>query len=160
MSASAPANLYSLDDYGTLTVATDDDTDVPIGGVTDVSAVASHSIERLHTADSNKIADQLQHEFSVDVEIGFMYWDGSFAEQWLGGSGSTGTSYTDTTSPQKFTLDGTFDSRDDSNQIDMTIEGITFEEMPLIEASNGEYVSWELSGTGEDVTTYDVSAPA
>jgi hypothetical protein len=160
MSASAPANLYTLDDYGTLTIETSGGTATPIGGVTEVEAMANVSIEELHTADSIKVADKLQHEFNVDVSIGFMFWDGTFAEQWLGGDGSTGTSMADTTTPQKYTLNGTFQSRDSSQEIDMAIEGITFESIPLMTGSNGEYTSWDLDGSGEDVTTYSVSAPA
>lgn len=157
--ASAPGDLYTLDDYATLTVETSGATETAVGGITDFTVTTSVEIERLETADSIKVVDQLQHGHRVEVEIEFMFWDGDFAAQWLGGDGSTGTSMADTTSPQEYTLNATLPSRDGSNEISMTVEGITFEEIPLVEASDGEYVSWNLSGTGTDVTTYEVAAP-
>lgn len=160
MSASAPADVYTLDDYTTLDLNTSGGTTVGVAGVQEVTVVANVSMEQLYTADSIKIADQLQHEAAIEVEIGYSYWDGDVAAQWLGGDGSTATSLTDTTSPQKYELSGTFQSRDGSNQIDATVTGITFEEMPLMDASRGEYVQWDLSGTGEDVTNYDITTPA
>jgi hypothetical protein len=32
------------------------------------------------------------------------------------------------------------------------VTGITFEEMPIIAVSRGEFIQWDLSGVGEDLT--------
>jgi hypothetical protein len=153
------SNIYVLQNYNTLDLATDGGgTATPVAGIQEVTLVSEMSMEQLYTADSIKIADQMQHEAAINVEIGYSFWDGDVAAQWLGGGGdATSTSLSDTSKPQKYQITANFKSRDDGQQIDLTVEGITFESMPLIEASRGEFVQWDLSGTGEDVTNYDVT---
>jgi hypothetical protein len=130
---------------------------VPIAGIQGVTIVPNVSIERLYTADSIKIEAQQQFEHAVDVGIEYALWDqdATFVQQWLGGSGSSASSMTDTTDPQKFTLDGVFDSVNGDRTLTTQVTGITFEEMPVIDTEMGEYVSRDLSGTGEDMA--DVS---
>jgi hypothetical protein len=155
------SEIFTLQDFSTLDLSTDaGSTETPVAGIQDVTIIPNVSIETLYTADSIKVADKMQHEAAVNVEIGYAFFDGAVVEQWLGGSGSTGTSLTDTSDPQEYSITGTFDSRDDSMQINVTVEGITFEEMPIFDASRGEYAQWDLSGTGTDITNFDVSAPA
>jgi hypothetical protein len=153
--------IYTLQNFETLDLTeADGDTATPVAGIQEVTLVTEMSMEQLYTADSIKIADQMQHEAAINVEIGFSFWDGEVAAQWLDGSGgNTATSLTDTSKPQKYEISGTFQSRDTSQEISATVTGITFESMPLFEASRGEFVQWDLSGTGEDVTTYEVAAP-
>jgi hypothetical protein len=150
-------NAYFFDD-ASLTFETDESspTTVALAGLQEVEIIPSVSIEQLYTGDSIKIDSQKQHEFSVDVTIGFSKWDQALGEQWLGGSGgTTATSMTDTTDPQKFNVN-TYDpvSVGGGNTINIKVEGITFEEMPLAAASRGEYEQWDLNGTGEDITDY------
>lgn len=131
-------------------------TSIPVAGLQEVAITPSVSIEQLYTGDSIKIEEQKQHEFSVGVTIGFSKWDPAFAEQWLGGAGSTSTTtMTDTSDPQKFAIN-TFDpvSVGGGTTITIGVEGITFEEMPLFDGSRGEYIQWDLEGTGEDITDY------
>jgi len=160
-------DIYSLQDYttgnGTLTLETDEGTpqSTPVALVQDVEITLTSSHEDLFTADSTKREDVLRHSQMVNVSIGFVGWDGEFAKQVLGGSGGTsGTSLADDSSPQRFMLTATFPSRNNANEIDVTVEGITFEEIPLFSGSSGEFTTWEIEGTGEDVTTYDVATPA
>jgi hypothetical protein len=153
------AEAYWFDD-ATLTLETDESTptSIPIAGLQEVEVIPSMSIDRLYTGDSVKIDTQKQHEFSVDVSIGFSKWVVDIAKQWLGGQGSSASSLTDTSDPQKFQLN-TFDpvSVGGGTTINMKITGITFEEMPLFAASRGEYVQWDLSGVGEDVSDYSTT---
>lgn len=152
------AESYWFDDAVLTAFETDagTPTSVPVAGLQEVSIIPSVSIEQLYTGDSIKIEEQKQHEFSVDVTIGFSKWDPAFAEQWLGGDGSTSTTtMTDTSDPQKFAIN-TFDpvSVGGGTTITIGVEGITFEEMPLFDGSRGEYIQWDLEGTGEDITDY------
>jgi len=139
-------------DDATLTLETSGSTSVPIAGIQDIEVVPSVSIERLYTGDSIKIDSQQQHEFEVAVDIGFSKWDLSLAEEWLGGAASTGTSMTDTTDPQKYKITSTFTEVNNGATYDLEVTGITFEEMPIIAVSRGEFIQWDLSGVGEDLT--------
>lgn len=138
-------------DEATLTVETSEATAVPIAGLQDLTITPSVSIEQLMTGDSIKIEEQKQHEFKVQVDIGFSKWDLSLAEEWLGGAGATGTSMADTSDPQKYSIDGTFTTADGSTTYDVSVIGVTFEEMPILDLSRGEFIQWDLSGTGEDL---------
>jgi hypothetical protein len=154
------AEAYWVDD-ATLTFETDaaTATAIPIAGLQGVEIIPSVSIEQLYTGDSIKIDAQKQHEFSVDVNITFSKWDPTFAEQWLGGGGDTSAnSMTDTSDPQKFAIN-TYDpvSVGGGTTINIQVDGITFEEMPLFAGSRGEYVEWDLSGTGEDIVDYSTA---
>lgn len=148
-------NAYFSDDFTTLDLETDEatPTSTPVAGIQSIEIIPSVSIEQLYTGDSIKIDAQKQHEFSVDVSIGYSKWDPVVAEQWLGGGGGTSAnSMTDTTDPQKYTLTADFDAIDDASTLTISVSGITFEEMPLVSASRGEYIQWDLEGTGEDIT--------
>jgi hypothetical protein len=139
-------------DDATLTLETSGATSVPIAGIQDIEVVPSVSIERLYTGDSIKIDSQQQHEFEVAVDIGFSKWDLSLADEWLGGSASTASSMTDTTDPQKYKIASTFTEVNNGATYDLEVTGITFEEMPIIAVSRGEFIQWDLSGVGEDLT--------
>lgn len=146
-----------FDGFTTLDIQTSDSTSVPIAGIQGVTAVPNVSIEQLYTGDSIKMEAQQQHEAAVDVGIEYAKWDqdATFVQQWLGGDGSSSSSWTDDNNPQKFELSATWDTVGGDRTWDFTITGITFEEFPLVDSSMGEYLSRDLSGTGEDVT--DVS---
>lgn len=154
------ADEYWLDDFTTLDLETGEasPTSTPVAGIQNVTIVPSVSIEQLYTADSIKIESQKQHEFQVQVAIGFSTWDVALAEQWVGGGGgTTANSMTDTSDPQKFSLDGDFVSEGGGETLSITVSGITFEEMPLLDAARGEFVQWDLEGVGEDLTDVSVA---
>lgn len=155
-----PEDVWYFDDFTTLDLQDSTGTTVPVAGIQGLTVVPSVSIERLYTADSGKIEAQKQHEYSVDVSIEYAKWDSEaqVVQQWLGGGGnSTSTSWADTTDPQAFQISATWDSENADRTLDFTVEGITFEEMPLIDGSMGEYLSRDLSGTGEDITDYSMT---
>lgn len=149
-------DAYVLDDYTTLDLTTNDQTSTatPVAGIQGVTIVPAVSIEQLYTADSIKIEEQKQFEAAVNVEVEYSLWDedASVVQQWLGGAGSSATSLTDSSDPQKFDISGTFDSVGGDRTLDVTVTGITFPEMPIIDTERGEFVSRNLSGTGEDIT--------
>jgi hypothetical protein len=139
-------------DEASLSLETDSGTSIPIAGLQDLTVIPSVAIEQLYTGDSIKIDAQKQHEFEVQVEIGFSKWDLTLAEEWLGGPGTTSTSMSDQNDPQKYTASGEFTSVDGSLTYQWEVTGITFEEMPILDFSRGEFIQWDLSGTGEDLT--------
>lgn len=149
------SNAYFFDDVTALTLETDQATPTatPVAGIQNITIVPSVSIEQLYTGDSIKIDAQKQHEFSVDVNIGFSKWDVSVAEQWLGGGGGTSAnSMTDTSDPQKYAFSADFPSVGGGTTFSVKVTGLTFESMPLLDASRGEFVQWDLEGTAEDLT--------
>lgn len=149
-----PTDSYWLDDIseGTFEVTTDSGSTSYVAGVQSVAISGGATIEQLFTGDSINIEEQKQHEFSVDVEVGASLWDFEFVREWLGGSGSAADTMTDTSDPQKFTLNVTTDSVGGDRTVEITVTGITFEEMPVLDASRGEFVEWSPSGTGESIT--------
>jgi len=166
---SANNDAYHLDGFTTLDVVEADSTSsTPVAGIQDVTIIPSVSLERLYTGDSIKIESQLQHEFQVQVEIGYSLWDVTLAQEWLGGGqSSTAKSMTDETEPQRFEVSFTLPSAQDqrilggdtdgnSEDEPVKVTGITFEEMPLFDASRGEYAQWDLSGVGEDISQVGV----
>jgi len=154
-------DAYFFDGFTTLDLTeADGDTTTPVAGIQGVTIIPSVSMEMLYTGDSTKIQEQQQHELEVEVGIEYAKWDqdASVVKQWLGGSGgTTATSFTDTNDPQKFEVAFAIDSVGGDRTLDATVTGITFEEMPVIDASNGEYLSRDLSGTGEDITDVDMT---
>jgi len=146
-------------DTATLTLETDGATSIPTAGLQGVTVIPSVSIEQLYTGDSIKIEEQQQHEFEVQVEIDISKWDLTMYEQWVGGGGgTTGTSMTDTSDPQKYTVSGTFESVGGTNAYTWEVTGVTFEEMPIVDFGRGEFIEHNLSGIGEDLT--DISTQA
>jgi hypothetical protein len=153
-------DAWFFDSFTTLDLSTDGgETTTPVAGIQGVTITPNVSIEQLYTGDSIKIEEQQQHEFAVDTSIEYAKWaeDASVVKQWLGGDGSSGTSMTDTNDPQKFQIDATWDSVGGDRTLDATVTGITMEELPIIDGSNGEYLSRELSGTGEDITNFEIT---
>lgn len=155
------AQTYRLNDFNTLDLTEEDgSTATAVAGIQDVAITPSVSIEHLMTADSIKAADRMQHDFTVDVQIGYSFFDGAVVDQWLGGAGgTTAAAMTDTSDPQTYQIAGEFDSADGSNRISATVTAITFPEMPILDAAQGEFAQWDLQGTGEDLTGFGVAAP-
>lgn len=154
-------SIYQLNDYNTLDLDEEDgSTDTPVAGIQDVVITPNVSLESLYTGDSGKRADTYQHEFSVNVEIGYAFFDGAVVDEWLDTSGAgAGTNWNDTSDQTSFKLTGDFRSRDGSTAIDVTVTGINFPEMPIADLSRGEYAQWDLSGEGDDITNFTVGVP-
>lgn len=148
-------DAYTIDDYTTLELAVDGGSPTtPVAGIRGVTIVPSVEIDRLMTADSGKAEAKHQYDYSVDVGIEYALWDenASVVQQWLGGDGGTATSWTDTGNPQEFQLSGTFDSVGGDRTLDVVVSGVTFSEMPILDGEQNEFLSRDLSGTGDDIT--------
>lgn len=152
-------DAYFFDGYTTLELTTSSETSVPVAGIQGVTIIPNVSIEQLYTGDSIFIEEQQQHEAAVDVGIEYAKWDqeASFIQEWLGGDGSNATSWSDTNDPQKFSLNAVFDSVGGDRTLDATVDGITFPEAPVVDSSMGEYLSRDLSGTGENISNLSMT---
>ncbi len=147
------ADAYYFDE-GTLTVTEESgSTEVAVAGIQGITIEPEYgTLERLYTADSTQIESQKQAEAAVNVEIDYSKFDIDAAKQWLGGSGSSATSLTDTSDPTKFTVKVVSTSADEGIERTAEVTGVTFESWPLVDGSQGEFEEYNLSGTGETVS--------
>ena len=146
---------FWLNDFNTLTLETSGGSTDLVAGIRGVTLEAEYqTFERLYTADSTVAVTDKQAQFNVPVSIEYAFFDPTFAEEWLGGDGTSSTSQTDTSDPQEYKLTGDFRNRDGSKKIEVTVTGITFENIPLFDASMDEYVVWGLEGNGKDVSNF------
>lgn len=154
------SNVFHGKDFDALTINDEAGTEVPVAGVHNVTVTPAAEDDQFYTADSNKIVDQIHYNHAVNVEVEYAFWDGEFAKEWLGGSGNSQSTWADTTQPELFQLASIdFGSRDESNEISITVDNIQFPEIELIAMDEEDYMSRSLSGTGEDISNYDISAP-
>jgi len=149
-------NVFALRN-ATLTTETSGGTATAVAGLRNVEIVPSVDMTRFQTADSIFTEDKMQSNFEVSVSIEYAKFDGDIVGEWLGGDGSTATSMTDTSKPQLFTIEGTFEDRQAANQIDVTVEEIDFEEMPVFSGGEDEYAAWNLEGSGAKLTNFEVT---
>ncbi|AHG00923.1 hypothetical protein HALLA_12125 [Halostagnicola larsenii XH-48] len=143
-------------DSMTLSVTDPQDGDVPVAGLQSVSVMLSAEHIELFTADSIKRESVKKRELSVPVEVEYAKFDETFAQWWMGVT-SAGSSIEDTSDVALFSIEGTITSANGDTTLEGSIDDVYFEEMPLWEASEGEFVSQSLSGTGADVSNF---APA
>ncbi len=149
------ANAYWFDE-GTITIDKDDGTSLAVAGFQGLTVEAQfETMERLYTADSVFIESQKQANHSVSVTVDYSKWDSDAAEYWLGGGGSgasPATESTDTSDPAKFSITAASTAADGSVTRTVEVEGVTFENFPLVDGSQGEFEQYQLTGTGEKVT--------
>lgn len=147
-------------DTMTMTVtAPDDATDIPVAGLKGVTLMLSAEHVKLYTADSIERESVKKRELETPVEIEYAKWDEAFAQWWMAGdAGSTATSVTDTSDVSKFTIDGTVTSADGTTTLQATVQDVFFEEFPLWDASEGEFISQNISGEGRTVSDFSVQA--
>lgn len=144
---------FFVNDYETLELTTVDGTDDTVAGIRGVTIEAEYqTLEHLYTADSTKRPTSKQAQFNAPINIEFAFFDGTFAEEWLGG-----TSVEDTTDPTMFELTGDFRNDDGTKQIEITVTDITFENIPLFDGSMDEFVVWGIDGEGADITNFEVT---
>lgn len=155
------SEIFILDDFNTLDLTeTDSDSSTPVAGIQSVTVTPEVSIEALYTGDSTKRADKFQHEHVAQVEIGYSFFDGVVVEEWLGGAGTSAGDWADSSDPQNYEISGDFRSRDGSQSLSFTVEGLVFPSMPIFDAARGEYAQWDLQGEADDITGFSVDTPA
>jgi len=149
---------YFLNDYETLSLTPTGGSTDTVAGIRGVTLEAEYqTLEHLYTADSTKRVNSKQAQANVPVSVEFAFFDGEFVSEWLGGESGTATSLSDTTDPAQFDLTGNFRNDDGTKQIDVEITEITFENIPLFDASMDEFVVWGLDGEGADISNFEVT---
>lgn len=110
----------------------------------------------LYSGDSIERSAVKKRELEIPVDISVAAFDPAFAQAWMAGdSTTTQTSVTDTTDVAEFQLDGTFTTVGGGTTYDVTVEGVYFETMPVFGADEGEFIVWDISGTGQTISTLD-----
>lgn len=140
-------------DSMTLTATDPQSGDVPVAGLQSVSVMLSADHVELFTADSIKREAVKKRELSIPIEVEYAKFDKTFAEWWMGVT-SAGSSISDTSDVALFSIDGTITSSDGSTTLEITVDDVYFEEMPIWESTEGEFISQSLSGTGSDVSNF------
>lgn len=146
---------------GVLTVETDDATSTPIAGLKQTTITPGWETNELYTADSGLREVVKQYEHSVQVEIEYVTLDVETAQEWLGGDGTTGTSTTDTSDPQLFSVEFvTPGAKTGSPEYTASVTDVFFPEFPIVDGSEGEFMTFSLSGTGRTVDNFDDTSGA
>jgi len=149
------SEAYHLQDVQTLELEADTET-IEVAGVRGVTITGSWEIDELFTADSGKVEALKQREFTVDVEIENALFDGEVVKEWLGGDGSSSTSVADNSDPATFTLTGEVDSTNAADTMEITVEQIVFPDLDLWDMDSEDFMERGLSGTGYDISNFDV----
>jgi len=152
---------YHLQDFTTLELSTASGT-VPVAGIRGVTLTGNVERDNLFTADSTERDTGKQREFSVDVNIEYAKFDPSVVKEWLGGDGISGTAWGDNSDPAQFSLTFTVDATDPESgeSLEVTVEEIEFDEMPIFDGSYDDWAMWDLSGTGYALSNFDVTTTA
>jgi hypothetical protein len=140
-------------DSMTVTIDTEDTSpvSVPVGSLQQVQIIANAEHVELTSADTTKRDDVAKRNFGVDVTVGVAAFDMTIVEEWLGGDGSSSSSYTDDNSVALFTVAGSVTGSDGTTHT-ATVDGVYFPQMPIIDAQEGQWVRHNVQGDGADVT--------
>lgn len=149
-------NAFFGDSMALMLEEDDGSMEVPVAGLQGVSIMLSADHVELFTADSIERETVKKRELSIPVEIEYAKWDKSFAQWWMAGGGSSSaTSVTDTSDVTTFSINtADLTSADGSVTLNVAVDNIYFEELPIWEASEGEFVSQSISGTGKTISDF------
>ena len=137
-----------------------DDSEILFAGVREVSIVPTYEHQELYTFDSTFRETVKRYEHNVNVEITYAKLSIEFAQEWLGGEGATATASQDSADPMKFDLERVTPSADGGFERTTAVEDVVFPELPLDDASYGEYEEFNLTGSGKSVTSFEDSSGA
>jgi len=152
------SEAYHLRDWQTLTLSGSEE--VTVAAVRGVTITPSVEIDELWSADQGTVEELKQREFTCDVEIEYARFDSDLAEEWMGGDGTTSTSFADNSDPQEFELTFEVDATDAADVLEITVSRIVFEEMPLFDGSHDDWTTWDLSGTGYELDNVETVSEA
>jgi hypothetical protein len=144
-------NVYYGNDM-TLSIQTEGGTSIPVGVLKDVEVIAATEHDELYGADSTKRQTVKQREFGVDWSAGFASMDMALIQEWLGGSGSSSTSFVDTSDPQLFKIIGEVTPDGGSTNKKAVVDNANIPDMPVISVTEGEFETTELEGRASDIT--------
>lgn len=131
-------------------------TDVTLAEVRSISVTPAAEHAEFDGPDSIKRQDVKRHQFRVNVDLTLGSWDEDLGQYWLQGGGTEGDTKSTTINDQNdvalFNLTATQPMTDGVDQLKAVVNETDFPEMPVIDGSEGEYMSVDLSGTGTEIT--------
>jgi hypothetical protein len=153
------AEVFFSDD-ATLSVADSADTGLDVvGELKGVTFELTADHVTLYSGDSIERSAVKKRELEIPVDISVAAFDPAFAQAWMAGdSTTTNTSVTDTTDVAEFNLTGTFTTVGGGTTYDAEIGGVYFDTLPMFGAEEGEFIVWDISGTGQTVSNLDTQA--
>lgn len=125
-------------------------TTVPVAGLQSVSISATGEHTTLYTADSVLRDDVRKGQMEVSVEFEYAKWDAEFVKEWLNGAAGTSLTIEDTSEVKLFDITGSVTNAGGS-VLEVEIVDAYFEEIDIFDASMGEFISKNESGTGKNV---------
>jgi hypothetical protein len=134
----------------TLSAETTDTNSVPVAGLQSVSISASGEHTSLFTADSVLREDVRRGQMEVSIEFEYAKWDATFVQSWMG-AGQDNTTIEDSSEVPLFNITGTIENGQ-GDTLDVEVTDVYFEELDVFEASMGEFISKNQSGTGKNMT--------
>lgn len=150
---SAPASEAMWSNSGALTFEDPaDDSEILFAGVREVTLTPAYEHTNLYTFDSTFREAVKRYEHDVNVEITYAKFSMEFAQEWLGGEGSTATASQDSADPMKFNLERVTPSADGGFERTTAVSDVVFPELPLDDASYGEFEEYSLTGSGRQVS--------
>lgn len=150
-----PTNRYFFDE-GTLTLEIDS-TELVAAEARNITIEAEAEHVRFFGPDSILQQDVKRREAGVPVDIEIAEFDEQIAQYWLGGDGTTSSSFNDSSHVAQFDLtveqnmtDHTGETGDES--LKAVVTDVDFPSIPLVDGTEGEYLAHNFSGQGVDVT--------
>jgi len=157
--AASPEGIWS--NSGALTFTDPaDDSEILFAGVRDISITPLYEHSKLYTIDSTFRETVKRYEHDVQVEITYAKFSQSFVEEWFGGEGATATAAQDSADPMKYNLENVTPSANGGFERTTAVEKVAFPELPLDNASYGEYEEYDLTGSGRSVTQIEDTSGA
>jgi len=128
-----------------------DDSEILFAGVREVTITPAYEHTELYTIDSSFRDAVKRYEHNVNVEITYAKFSLEFAQEWLGGEGSTATASQDDSDPMKFNLENVTPSADGGFERTTEVTDVVIPELPLDSATYGEFEEYSLTGSGRTV---------
>ena len=129
-----------------------DDSEILFAGVREATITPAYEHSELYTLDSTFRESVKRYEHNVNVEITYAKFSVEFAQEWLGGPGSTATASQDSSNPMKFNLENVMQSADGTFERTTAVADIVFPELPLDSLSYGEFEEYSLTGSGREIS--------
>ena len=129
-------------------------TEIVVASLKGVTVTLSAEHVDLYSADSIEREDVKKRQLEVPVEVSIAAFDVALMQGWMAGdSTTTATSVTDTSDVATFTLTGTLTPAGGGSDLKAVVEEVYFPEMPVMDASEGEWVVHDLSGKGKTISS-------
>jgi hypothetical protein len=137
-----------------------DDSEILLAGVREYSVTPAYEHTNLYTIDSTFREEVKRYEHDVNVEITYAKFSLEFAQEWLGGEGSTATASQDSADPMLFNLVDVTPSSDGTFERTTEVADVVFPELPLDQVTYGEFEEYSITGTGRQVSQLEDTSGA